>query len=164
VFHCAPPPLSFFKARFVFQGKIQQGRTDSVRPSNDQDWLLKIKLFRVCSMGTRLIRVLLRARLQRAFSFRRHLWQEVALQQPKVAAQLPAGGDVSYTCPCVSMALFARCATAADGSPRSSKPPRGTACGWLERLPLLNVEDYFIRHYGQVLTSPKGRTMSKASR
>jgi hypothetical protein len=29
---------------------MQQGRTDSVRPSNDQDWLLKIKLFRVCSM------------------------------------------------------------------------------------------------------------------
>jgi hypothetical protein len=41
-----------------FQGKMQQGRTDSVRPSNDQDWLLKIKLFRVCSMATRLIRVL----------------------------------------------------------------------------------------------------------
>ena len=37
---------------------MQQGRTDSVRPSNDQDWLLKIKLFRVCSMATRLIRVL----------------------------------------------------------------------------------------------------------
>jgi hypothetical protein len=43
---------------YFFQGKMQQGRTDSVRPSNDQDWLLKIKLFRVCSMATRLIRVL----------------------------------------------------------------------------------------------------------
>jgi hypothetical protein len=29
------------------------------------------------------------------------------------------------------MAAFARRAQDADGSPKSSKPPRGTACGWL---------------------------------
>ena len=55
---------------------------------------------------------------QRAFSFRRHLRQEVALEQPKVAAQLPTGGDVSTPCPCVSMALFARRADAARWSHR----------------------------------------------
>jgi hypothetical protein len=34
---------------------MQQGRTDSVRPSNHQDRLLKIKLVRVGSLGTRLM-------------------------------------------------------------------------------------------------------------
>ena len=41
-----------------------------------------------------------RARLYGASCSRFYLRQEVALRQPKVTAQLPAGGDVSLPCPC----------------------------------------------------------------
>jgi len=103
---------SLFKAPHLFSKAVmREGRTDSVRPRLTDRLAAKDKtLPRVLdgySAHPRTPNMCFgRARLQRAFSFRRYLRQEVALQQPKVAAQLPTGGDVSCPCPCRRYGAF----------------------------------------------------------
>jgi len=65
---------------------------------------------------------------QRACSLRHRQPREVALQQPKVAAQLPTGGDVSTPLPMPKAWHFSLAAPMLlDGATDANKPPRRTA-------------------------------------
>ena len=118
----------------------------TVRPSNHQASLLKIKTLPRWLVGNPAharasCALTIHDPRQRACSHRHRQPREVALQQPKVAAQLPAGGDVSYPCPCVAWTFFARRAEDARWSRRSSKLPRKN--GWLHSNLNSHEADYF---------------------
>ena len=139
MFHCAPPPFVFLRPDFVFP------RQDARRPHG---FRAALERSRLAAKDKTLPRVLDgysahprtpnmcfgRARLQRAFSFRRYLRREVALQQPKVAAQLPTGGDVSYPCPCVAWRFSLTAPMLPDGATHSKAVPEETASAMLATL------------------------------
>ena len=122
--------MRFLKARFVFP------RQDAARPHG---FRAALERSRLAAKDKTLPRVLDgysahprtpnmcfgRACLQRAFSFRRYLRREVALQQPKVAAQLPTGGNVSTPCPCVAWRFSLAVPMLPDGATEAASRPEG---------------------------------------
>lgn len=106
-----------------------------MRPSNDQDWLLKIKLFRVCSMAARLIRVLRTCALgalvfNAPFSLDAISGRKLLYSNPR----LLRSSQLGETCPPISdaeqrgilLVVLRHWTETTD----ASKPPQRTAC-WL---------------------------------
>ena len=100
--------------RSVSKAVMREGRTDSVRPRLADRLAAKDKsLPRVLDGNSAHPRTpgaccaSLQTKRPRAhFSFRRCFQVSVTLRQPKVTAQLPTGGDVSYLIPMRSSAGF----------------------------------------------------------
>jgi hypothetical protein len=136
VFHCAPPPFVFLRPDLFSKAGTREGRTDHRAALDTSRQAAKDKTCPRWLVGnpaharTSCALAALDPR-QRACSLRHRKPREVALQQPKVAAQLPTGGDVSYPCPCRRHGLDAALPMLPDGAATASKPPRRTACGWL---------------------------------
>ena len=127
--------------RSVSKAVMREGRTDSVRPRLADRLAAKDKIFpRVLDGNSAHPRTpgADSATLQATtgpehFSFRRCFSVSVTLRQPKVTAQLPTGGDVSYPPDAVGSVLFGGCASVLFTAVNAARPPRKAACACSEQ-------------------------------
>ena len=133
-----------FQGPFLFfQGKMHEGRTDhraaldtsrqAAKNKTCPRWLVGNPAHARTSCA-----LTIHDPRQRACSLRHRKPREVALQQPKVAAQLPSGGDVSTPCPCgawrfsdAGAGLDFRAGTDSKAAPEGGLAPHQNFLCWI---------------------------------